>query len=334
MPVTALLDIQNLSISVRSGGRELPAVRDASLSVSAGEVLAIVGESGSGKSLTALSIIGLLSKGVTQITSGRILFDEQDLAKASPRSLDRYRGSDIGMIFQEPLSALNPVLKIGDQIIEGLISRNTVGRAEARSLALTALRDVRVSDPERRLDQYPHELSGGMRQRVMIALALISSPKLLIADEPTTALDVTIQAQVLEVLRDLQRRRGLAMILITHDLGIVADMADRIAVMYAGEIVETGTVAEILGAPKHPYTVGLLSCLPEYSPPGRKLVVMPGSIPALDEHIDGCRFKNRCPQYMPGACDKPIPLTALAGGRACRCVAPIGLQEVPALCLN
>lgn len=323
----ALLDIKNLCISVRSGGRELPAVRNASLSVNPGEVLAIVGESGSGKSLTALSIMGLLSKGITQITSGQILFHGQDLASSSPRQLDRHRGTDIGMIFQEPLSALNPVLKIGDQIIEGLLARNAVTRVEARSRALAALKDVRVSDPERRLDQYPHELSGGMRQRVMIALALISSPKLLIADEPTTALDVTIQAQVLQVLRDLQQRRSLAMILITHDLGIVADMADRIAVMYAGEIVETGSVTEILGSPKHPYTVGLLSCLPEYSPPGRKLVVMPGSIPGLDEEIQGCRFKSRCPQYAPGPCDEVIPLEALAPGRACRCIAPIGLRE-------
>ncbi len=321
-----LLEINNLSVTVMTGGRELAAVRNVSLDVAPGEVLAIVGESGSGKSLTALSVLGLLSKGVARISEGEIIFDGDDLAKARPHVLDRHRGRDIGMIFQEPLSALNPVLKIGDQIIEGMVVRNEVSRTEARKRALAALTDVRVSDPERRLDQYPHELSGGMRQRVMIALALISSPRLLIADEPTTALDVTIQAQVLEVLKDLQRRRGLSMILITHDLGIVADMADRIAVMYAGEIVETGTVDDILSAPKHPYTIGLLSCLPEFSPPGRRLVVMQGSIPALDERIDGCRFKSRCPRYQPGPCDAPIPLIDLAPGHQCRCIRPFRSQ--------
>jgi oligopeptide/dipeptide ABC transporter ATP-binding protein len=274
-----------------------------------------------------LSVLGLLAHGVARVTRGTILFDGRDITHADARTLDRHRGRDIGMIFQEPLSALNPVLRIGDQITEGLLIRGEASAKAARQRAIAALTDVRISDPERRLSQYPHELSGGMRQRVMIALALISSPRLLIADEPTTALDVTIQAQVLDVLKALQRERGLGMIIITHDLGVVADMADRIAVMYAGEIVEQGTVDEILTTPRHPYTIGLLSCVPELSPDARRLVVVPGNIPSLGEPIEGCRFKDRCPQYRPRSCDVKIRLEASGPGRACRCIRPVGLQR-------
>lgn len=326
----ALLDIKNLNISVRSGGSELRAVRDVSLSVKPGEVLAIVGESGSGKSLTALSIIGLLSKGVTQITSGQILFDGQDLANAPPRLLDRFRGSDIGMIFQEPLSALNPVLKIGEQIIEGLIARNAVSRTEARTLALTALQDVRLSDPERRLDQYPHELSGGMRQRVMIALALISSPKLLIADEPTTALDVTVQAQILDLLADLVAEMDMGLILISHDLGVIAETADETLVIYAGVPLEFGTSRVLFQKPLHPYTRGLLSSMPGgrggRRARGVRLPTIAGVVPEPGRRPPGCRFAGRCP-YEVAACNAALPdWHRLEGSQPARC---IRLKELP-----
>lgn len=301
-----LLDIRNLCISVRSGGRELPAVRDVSLSVAPGEVLAIVGESGSGKSLTALSVLGLLSRGAVRVTSGEILFEGEDLAHADPRMLDRHRGRNIGMIFQEPLSALNPVLRIGDQITEGLVSRGHASASVARKRALAALTDVRVSDPERRLKQYPHELSGGMRQRVMIALALIASPRLLIADEPTTALDVTIQAQILALIGELQREAGMAMILVTHDLGVVAEVADRVAVMYAGRFVETGPVDAIFSDPQHPYTLGLIGSLPSLGKREGRLATIAGSVPPPQRFPVGCRFATRCP-FAEARCFEAVP---------------------------
>ena len=318
-----ILEMRDLRIAVRSGSRAFDAVRGVSLEVMPGEVLAIVGESGSGKTLTALSVLGLLPRAAANVVGGEILFEGCDLVRAGEVALNAVRGRGIAMIFQEPLSALNPVMRIGDQIVEGLVARGELSRAAARERAVVALTDVRISDPERRLRQYPHELSGGMRQRVMIALALISAPRLLIADEPTTALDVTVQAQVLTLLKSLQSSRGLSMIVITHDLGIVADIADRVAVMYAGCIVESGPVETILGAPSHPYTVGLLSCLPEFSGEGRRLNVVPGSIPTLAEEITGCRFKMRCPLYVPGPCDSPVPLAPLSAGHLCRCVRPL-----------
>jgi len=289
-----------------------------------GEVLAIVGESGSGKSLTALSVLGLLPRGIAHVASGTISFEGEDLVGASERSLDAIRGKKIGMIFQEPLSALNPVMRIGDQIIEGLLVRGEASVQSARQRAIAALAEVRIPDPERRMRQYPHELSGGMRQRVMIALALISSPRVLVADEPTTALDVTVQAQILDLMKSLQTRSDMSLVLITHDLGIVADIADRVAVMYAGMIVESGPVDAILTMPRHPYTIGLLSCLPEFATHGRRLNVVPGSIPALSEEIKGCRFKSRCPRYVTGPCDRDVALSRLRPDHLCRCVYPIG----------
>ncbi len=319
-----LLSMHGVCITVSTKRGTAQAVRGVDLGVSCGETLAIVGESGSGKSLTALSILGLLPRGVARVVSGEIRFDGMDLALADETELDKVRGARIGMIFQEPLSALNPVMRIGAQLIEALRSHAAVDHAEAKRRALQALVDVRIADPARRLRQYPHELSGGMRQRVMIAMALIAEPALLIADEPTTALDVTIQAQILDLLQMLQARRGLAMILITHDLGIVASVADRVAVMYAGEIVESGPVARILAHPAHPYTLGLLSCLPEFGLENRRLNVIEGSIPGLLEATSGCRFRVRCPLYRPGACDREVPLTALASDHACRCTRPVG----------
>lgn len=323
------LQIRNLNVTVKSGGRERLAVRDVSLSVAPGEVLAIVGESGSGKSLTALSAMGLLPQRIAQVVGGEILFEGADLAAMNGTELDQYRGKSIGMIFQEPLSSLNPVMRIGDQIVEGLMARGGVSKKQASERAIRALTDVRLSDPARRVRQYPHELSGGMRQRVMIALALISSPRLLIADEPTTALDVTVQAQILSLLKSLQQARQMSMIVITHDLGIVADIADRVAVMYAGAIVEIGSVQTILAAPSHPYSVGLLSCQPEFSGGGRRLNVIPGTIPGLRDDVSGCRFKARCPIYQPGPCDEEVELRGIASGHLCRCVYPVGQSLVP-----
>ena len=316
------LSIQNLHIAVRSGGGVYEAVRGLSLDIAPGEVVAVVGESGSGKSLTALSILGLLPRGIANVTQGQLLFGGKDLAKASPSGLDSVRGSDIGMVFQEPLSALNPVVRIGAQMTEGVRIRRGLSAKDAQAMALAALKKVRISDPERRLQQYPHELSGGMRQRVVIAMALISSPKLLIADEPTTALDVTIQAQIIALLKDLQASEGLAMMLITHDLGIVAQIANRVFVMYAGEIVESGSVETILGAPRHPYTKGLLSCVPELSFDSRRLNVIPGTMPAISAPMFGCRFKTRCDLYRPGACDAPVALRPIAPDHDFRCTQP------------
>lgn len=319
-----ILSIRDLHVSLRLGGTEHAAVRGVSLDLNKGEVLAIVGESGSGKSLTALSVLGLLPRGIATISGGEIHFDGKNLAQASNAELDRVRGSGIGIIFQEPLSALNPVMRVGDQIIEGIVRRGEASRKQARKMALETLIGVRISDPERRMKQYPHELSGGMRQRAMIALALVSNPAVLIADEPTTALDVTVQAQILSLLKAQQKSRDLSMIIITHDLGIVAEVADRVAVMYAGEIVEAGEVETILSRPKHPYTLGLLSCLPEFSDDGRRLAVIAGSIPSVTEAVSGCVFKTRCPLYMRGPCDERIALTTGPEGHAYRCIRPIG----------
>ena len=318
-----ILSINDLRISLRLGGESHEAVRGVSLDLFKGEVLAIVGESGSGKSLTALSVLGLLPGKIAEVTGGKICFGGNDLTHASNAELDSIRGSGIGIIFQEPLSALNPVMRVGDQITEGL-RRRGVGNSEARRLALEALNAVRISDPERRLNQYPHELSGGMRQRAMIALALVSNPEVLIADEPTTALDVTVQAQILSLLKAQQKSRGLSMIIITHDLGIVAEIADRVAVMYSGELVETGEVDTILSRPRHPYTLGLLSCLPELSDSGRRLAVIPGSIPSVSEPVSGCVFKQRCPLYQQGPCDAQIPMMRDEDGHGYRCIHPVG----------
>lgn len=318
-----ILSINDLRISLRLGGQSHEVVRGVSLDLFKGEVLAIVGESGSGKSLTALAVLGLLPNKIAEVSGGEIRFGGKDLTQASNAELDRIRGSGIGIIFQEPLSALNPVMRVGDQIMEGLLRRG-VSRREARKQALDALNGVRISDPERRLRQFPHELSGGMRQRAMIALALVSNPDVLIADEPTTALDVTVQAQILSLLKAQQKSRGLSMIIITHDLGIVAEIADRVAVMYAGEMVETGDVETILSRPRHPYTLGLLSCLPEFSDSGRRLAVIPGSIPSLTETVSGCVFKQRCPLYQPGPCDAQIPMVHEEGGKGYRCIHPVG----------
>ena len=283
----ALLDIRDLRIAF---GATAP-VDGVSLSLDAGRTLGLVGESGCGKSLTALAVMGLVPP-PGRVSSGQVLFDGRELTALDERALREVRGHAIGMVFQEPMTALNPVLTVGAQVAEAA-ALHGASRAEARAQSLEMLRLVEIPDPERRLDAYPHQLSGGMRQRVMLAMALVCRPRLLIADEPTTALDVTIQAQVLDLLGSLQRRFAMAVLLVTHDLGVVAERADDIAIMYAGRIVETGSAAAVLAAPAHPYTRGLVASVPA---PGRRgrLEAIPGSVPDPSQLPSGCRFRDRC----------------------------------------
>ncbi|MGB5557581.1 MAG: ABC transporter ATP-binding protein [Paracoccaceae bacterium] len=288
-----LLDIRNLSI--RFSGAKTNLVDNVSFSLMPGETLCIVGESGCGKSLSALAMMGLLPTPPARVESGQALFEGQDLLTLPQHRLQDIRGNRMAMIFQEPMTSLNPALTVGEQIAEAVRRHKGVDRAAARARALEMLNRVRIPAAETRLDDYPHQLSGGMRQRVMIAMALANDPALLIADEPTTALDVTVQAQVLDLMRDLKAETGAALILITHDLGVVAEMADRVAVMYAGRIVESGPVAAVFNDPQHPYTIGLISSMPTLGPRSGKLVTIPGVVPAADAMPIGCRFASRCP---------------------------------------
>ncbi len=308
-----LLDVEDLRVRFASEGGELNAVNGLSFSVDAGETLAIVGESGSGKSVTAMSILRLVKSPPARI-SGRALFKDQDLFALAEPEMRRIRGNKIGMIFQEPMSSLNPVMAVGAQIAESVRLHQGVSRAQARTRALDLLSRVGIPAPERRMREYPHQLSGGMRQRVMIAIALACNPELLIADEPTTALDVTVQAQILDLMRALKAELGSAIILISHDLGVVAEIADRVIIMYAGRIVEQGTMRRILTAPMHPYTKGLLGAIPQLraagcgcETPRRRLVEIPGVVPSLRERIDGCAFAPRCAHCTPICLTTPPP---------------------------
>ena len=289
-----LLSVEHLTTGFDVNGRFLPAVIDVSFDVDQGETLCLVGESGSGKSLTALSIMRLVQQ-PGRIARGRIMFRGRDLRAASEHEMQRIRGAEIGLVFQEPMTALNPVFTIGSQIEETLRVHGRATRSTARQRAIELLDAVSVPEPARRVRDYPHQLSGGLRQRALIALALACNPALLIADEPTTALDVTIQAQILDLLRDLQRRLGLALLLITHDLGIVAQMADRVGVMYAGRIVEQAPVRLLMADPKHPYTQGLMASIPGGAR-GSRLTAIPGSVPPLGALPSGCSFTPRCPR--------------------------------------
>lgn len=288
-----LLDVRGLSI--RIGGTPRDLVSDVSFTLYPGETLCVVGESGCGKSLTALALMGLLASPPLSVTSGEALFEGQDTLAMPLDQLQRLRGGRMAMIFQEPMTSLNPALRIGDQIAETVQRHQGLNARDARVHALEMLRRVRIPAPESRLDAYPHNLSGGMRQRVMIAMALANDPALLLADEPTTALDVTIQAQILELMRTLQAESGSAMVLITHDLGVVAEMADKVAVMYAGRIVELGSAAQIFDDPQHPYTIGLMSSMPTLGARVDQLVTIPGVVPQAAHMPDGCRFASRCP---------------------------------------
>jgi peptide/nickel transport system ATP-binding protein len=314
---TALLSVVHLTTGFDTAGKFVPAVIDVSFDLAKGETLCLVGESGSGKSLTALSIMGLVQR-PGRITSGRILFKGRDLLQLPEREMRRVRGAEISLIFQEPMTALNPVFTIGNQIEETLLVHGRATRRTAGQKAIELLDAVRVPEPSKRVRDYAHQLSGGLRQRALIAMSLACDPEVVIADEPTTALDVTIQAQILELLRDLQDRLGLALLLITHDLGVVAEMADRVAVMYAGRIVEEAPVADLFQDPKHPYTRGLMGSIPGGSP-GTKLVSIPGSVPAPGQLPPGCCFTARCSSRFEPCPTAHPGITDFGGGRTVKC---------------
>jgi peptide/nickel transport system ATP-binding protein len=320
--MTPILEVVNLRVSLFTRRGVLPAVDDLSLTVAAGETVAIVGESGCGKSLTALAVMRLLPDPPARIVGGTVRFMGRDLAALSEREMQRVRGKDISMIFQDPMTSLNPVATVGDQLIEAIRCHDDVSRAGAQTRAVELLRQVRIPDAERRLKDFPHQMSGGMSQRVMIAMAIACRPKLLIADEPTTALDVTIQAQILELLKELQASSGMGLIVITHDLGVVAEIADRVAVMYAGRKVEDAPVEALFERPLHRYTRGLLGATPSAKRQrGTKLADIAGSVPALSELPIGCAFQNRCRDaFARCRSEKPV-LMPLLPGRTAACFA-------------
>ncbi|MFS0782598.1 ABC transporter ATP-binding protein [Bacillus sp. 1P06AnD] len=301
-----ILEVKNLHVSFKTYGGRIRAVRGVTFDLHKGETLAIVGESGSGKSVTSQSIMGLLPENSSSIDQGSILFNQLDLTDIDDRSMRKIRGADIAMIFQDPMTALNPTLSIGSQMVEGIISHQKIPKQQAKEKALEMMRLVGIPNAEMRMKQYPHEFSGGMRQRIVIAMALVCEPKILIADEPTTALDVTIQAQILELFKKIQERTGVSIILITHDLGVVASVADRVAVMYAGKIIEEGTKRDIFYRPQHPYTKGLLQSVPRVDKSGEELTPIPGSPPDLFSPPEGCAFAPRCPHTMV-VCEKVYP---------------------------
>ncbi len=288
-----LLEVNHLVTEFRTADGNVQAVRDVSFSIAKGETLCIVGESGCGKSITSLSVIGLLpSNG--RIVNGEVKYAGKPIHNLPYEEMRKMRGTKISMIFQEPMTALNPVLTVGYQLREPLILHHKINKKEATKQGIELLTQVGIPYPEKRMNQYPHELSGGMRQRVMIAIALACHPGLLIADEPTTALDVTIQAQILDLINELKEKLNMGVMMITHDMGVVAEVADRVMVMYAGKKVEEGPVAEIFDHPKHPYTIGLLNSVPNIDDPDFELEPIPGSLPSLQEQIQGCRFHPRC----------------------------------------
>jgi len=292
----ALLSVENLAVTFRTDRGVVPAVREFSYTLDAGETLAIVGESGSGKSVGALAVMRLINDPPGRISEGTIRFGNRSLLSLPEDEMQDIRGNEIAMIFQEPMTSLNPVLTVAEQIIEAVQLHQNLNKREARARALEMLQLVQISEPARRLNQYPHELSGGMCQRVMIAMAMACTPSILIADEPTTALDVTIQAQILDLMRDLKGRLGTAILLITHDLGVVAEMADRVVVIYAGRKIEEAPVRDLLRSPRHPYTLGLLGAMPRLGAvgEGQRLTEIPGTVPSLLEPITGCAFAPRC----------------------------------------
>jgi oligopeptide/dipeptide ABC transporter ATP-binding protein len=316
----ALLDVRNLKTHFHVMDGTVPAVDGVSFSLGKGQTLGIVGESGSGKSVTALTIMRLLDIPPAEIVEGEIWFDGQEILHIPIDQMRKIRGNDVAMIFQEPLTSLNPVFTVGDQIAEQVELHKKVKYKEAWERAIESLRLVGIPLPERRVKQYPHEMSGGMRQRVMIAMALSCEPKLLIADEPTTALDVTIQAQILELLKTIQQRTGSALMLITHDLGVVAEMVDNIIVMYAGQIVEQGTADQVLLTPRAPYTMGLLESIPTVEKRGGRLSVITGTVPNPFNMPPACRFQPRCP-YAWDLCKRAAPELYRAGreGQMARC---------------
>jgi peptide/nickel transport system ATP-binding protein len=319
---TPILSIESLQVSLFTRRGVLPAVDGLSLSVAAGETVAIVGESGCGKSLAALAVMRLLPEPPAKIVGGAVRFIGRDLAGLSERQMQRVRGKDISMIFQDPMTSLNPVVTVGDQLVEAIRRHTDLSHKEAGNRAFELLRQVRIPDAERRLDDYPHQMSGGMSQRVMIAMAIACGPKLLIADEPTTALDVTIQAQIIELMKELQAASGMGLIIITHDLGVVAEIADRVVVMYAGRKVEDAPVEGLFERPLHRYTRGLLGATPSaLRRRGSRLVEITGSVPALADLPVGCAFQNRCPDVLERCRVERPRLTPLLPHRTAACFA-------------
>ena len=315
-----LLDIQGLRTVFQTDAGPAPAVDGVSFSLDAGKTLGLVGESGCGKSVTALSIMRLIASPPGRIADGRIEFDGRDLLPLAEPDMRKLRGNDIGMIFQEPQTSLNPVFTVGSQIAEALIIHKGLSRPAARKESIELLHKVGIPAPDTRYDAYPHHLSGGMKQRVMIAMAISCQPKLLIADEPTTALDVTIQAQILDLLNSLQQDFGMAILLITHDLGVVAEVADTVAVMYAGQIVETAPVRELFANPRHPYTIGLFDSLPSLTGEPTRLKVIEGTVPEPTHFPTGCRFAPRCP-FVTAPCETAPPEPEVVeDGHTSRCI--------------
>lgn len=314
-----LLEVRELAISFRTPGGIIRVVDGISFDIRAGECLALVGESGCGKTVSALSIVGLLSR-KQSIVEGSILFNGRELVGLSERELRSVRGGEVGFIFQEPLSALNPVTTVGEQIAEVIAAHRNVSWKQAHREAISYLEQVEIAQPDQRARQYPHQLSGGMRQRAMIAMALAGEPSLIIADEPTTALDVTIQAQVLSLLQRTAQERGASLLLITHDLGVVAETAQQIAVMYAGHIVEEGPAAEVLRSPSNPYTRDLINSIPTFTRRGSSLATISGNVPSPAAFPSGCRFHPRC-RYAVAACAAAVPpLENIGDRRAVRCI--------------
>ena len=313
-----LLELKRLAVSFSTDDGTVKAVDGIDLSLAKGRTLGLVGESGCGKSVTSLAVMGLLPPENSHV-SGEVQFEGRDLLKIGKAELRDLRGARLAMIFQEPMTSLNPSYTVGNQIIEAIQRHQGLNAAEARAKAIDMLKLVRIPSPEKRIDDYPHKLSGGMRQRAMIAMALACGPQLLIADEPTTALDVTIQAQILDLMRGLRRDTGTAIILITHDLGVVAEMADDVAVMYAGQIVERAPVATLFARPEHPYTVGLLGSIPKLDEKRERLPSIEGRVPDMTHPPEGCRFAARCPFVEP-ACRETAPqLVEVAPGHLSRC---------------
>jgi peptide/nickel transport system ATP-binding protein len=322
MTTKPVLDVEGLSVRFRTEGGFVYAVDDVSFGLEPGEVLAIVGESGCGKTVTALSVVGLLPQ--TATVDGHVWLDGEDLTRMSPARLRGIRGKQVGFVFQEPMTSLNPVLTVGRQVGEVLRRHERLSRQDARRRAVELFELVGIPEPRRRLDEYPHQLSGGLRQRVMIAMAVACDPRVLIADEPTTALDVTIQAGILDLLRDLRERLGTAIVLITHDLGVVADVADRVMVMYAGRKVEEASVTDLFAEPQHPYTLGLLGAVPTMSRASAdgRLQEIPGMVPSLDRRLEFCAFAPRCPRADDRTRSQVPPLGEVRPGHLVACFHP------------
>jgi peptide/nickel transport system ATP-binding protein len=317
--MTPLLEVRDLRTDFYTDDGVFRAVDGVGFSIGKGRSLGIVGESGCGKSVTALSIMGLIPQPPGKIASGEIRFEGTDLLKLSAAAMRDLRGNQMAMIFQEPMTSLNPAFTIGDQIVEGLLRHQPLGRKAAREQAIEMLRRVRIPSPESRYDDYPHHLSGGMRQRAMIAMALVCEPRLLIADEPTTALDVTIQAQILDLMRTLREETGTAIVLITHDLGVVAEFADDVVVMYAGRIVEQASVEALFADPQHPYTIGLLGSIPRLDLVQERLATIEGQVPMRLANITGCAFAPRCPFADARCREVAPPLTDVGNGHLAAC---------------